>query len=300
MVIVISTKSILQKLRNKAKKEDMSFQLTLQLFCQEEFLRRLSYSDYKKKLILKGGLFLYLITNFDSRPTMDIDFLMKNQSNENEKTKEMIDEIIAISTGNEFIKFEIKSLEPISEQRKYQGIRVKMIGLIDNTRTPFDIDIGVGDVVVPKPSKLELEPLLKEFSSPKILSYSLESTIAEKWDAIIDRMELNSRMKDFYDIYYLAKNYNFEGRKLQEAIFETLYNRGRVFDKDTLDQVKLLKNDSDFVARWKAFTQNTLKIELGFSDVIDLIIKFIGEPFKNILYEEELFLKWNKEEMKWD
>lgn len=296
---MVNTKSILQKLRNKAEKEDISFQLTLQLFCQEEFLRRLSHSDYKKSLILKGGLFLYLITNFDSRPTMDIDFLMRNQSNENEKIREMIDEIIAIDTGNEFIRFEIKSLEPISEQRKYHGVRVKVIGSIDNTRTPFDIDIGVGDVVVPKPSKLKLEPLLKDFSSPEILSYSLESTVAEKWDAIIDRMELNSRMKDFYDIYYLAKNYNFEGRELQEAIFETLNNRRRVFEKDTLDKIKLLKNDSDFVARWKAFTHNTLKIELDFSSVIDLIIEFIGEPFKNILYEEELFLQWNKEEMKW-
>ena len=295
----MNTKSILQKLRNKAEKEDISFQLTLQLFCQEEFLRRLSHSDYKKALILKGGLFLYLITNFDSRPTMDIDFLMKNQSNENEKIKEMIDEIIAVNTGNEFIRFKIKSLEPISEQRKYRGVRVKVIGFIDNTRTPFDIDIGIGDVVVPKPNKLELEPLLKDFSSPEIFSYSLESTIAEKWDAIIDRMELNSRMKDFYDIYYLAKNYNFEGRELQEAIFETLNNRRRVFGKDTLEQVKLLKNDSDFVVRWKAFTQNTLKIELDFSSVIDLIINFIGEPFKNILHEEKLFLKWNKEEMKW-
>ena len=295
-----NAKSILQKLRNKARQADMSFQIGLQLFCQEEFLRRLSYSNYKNNFILKDGLFLYLITGFGSRPTMDIDFLMRNQSNENEKTREMIMAIIDTNTCNEFIRFEIRSVEPISEQRKYHGIRVKMIGFIDNTRTPFNIDIGVGDVVVPKPSEVKLEALLEGFVSPKILVYSLESTIAEKWDAIIDRMELNSRMKDFYDIYYLAVNYNFEGRKLQEAISETLANRGRTFEKDTLEKVRLLGNDRDFIVRWRAFTQNILKIKLDFDSIVDVIIKFIGKPFENILYEKEFFLKWNKTKGQWD
>lgn len=293
------TKSVLQKLKNKAQNSGLSFQLLLQLFCQEEFLRRISYSKFQDNLILKGGLFLYIITNFESRPTMDIDFLMKNLSNENEKILEMIHNIISINTENEFIKFEIKSINSISEQKKYHGARIKMIGVVGNTRTPFDIDIGVGDIVIPKPNKRKLEVLLPNFNSPEILTYSLESTIAEKWDAIIDRMEFNSRMKDFYDIYYLATNYDFEGRKLQEAIFETLDNRGRVYEKDTLERVRLLKKDEQLIIRWKSFTQNTIKIDLDFNKVIDVVTEFIGEPFESILYEQELFLQWNKSEGKW-
>ena len=294
------TKSVLQKLKNKAQNSGFSFQLTLQLFCQEEFLRRLSYSKFQDKLILKGGLFLYLITNFESRPTADIDFLMKNWSNENEKILEMINDIINIETENEFIKFEIKSINSISEQKEYHGARIKIVGKVSNTRTPFYIDIGVGDIVIPKPNKRKMEVLLPSFNSPEVLTYSLESTIAEKWDAIIDRMEFNSRMKDFFDIYYLALNYDFEGRKLQEAIFETLDNRGRVYEKDTLKNVRLLKQDEQITIRWKAFIQNTIKVDLDFNNVIDVVTNFIVEPFESILYERELFLQWNKSEGKWN
>lgn len=293
------TKSVLQKLKNKAQKSGLSFQLLLQLFCQEEFLRRLSYSEYQNNLILKGGLFLYIITNFEGRPTMDIDFLMKNLSNENEKIIKMIHEIININTGNEFISFEIKAINSITEHKQYHGARIKMIGVVGNTRTPFDIDIGVGDIIIPKPNKRKLEVLLPDFNKPEVLIYSLESTIAEKWDAIIERMEFNSRMKDFYDIYYLANNYDFEGRKLQEAIFETLDNRGRTYEKNTLDKVRLLKKDEQLIKRWKAFKQNTIKIDLDFDTVIEVIADFIGEPFESMVYEGELFLKWNKLEGKW-
>lgn len=130
---------------------------------------------------------------------MDIDFLMKNWSNENEKIIDMIQEIINTNTENQFIKFEIRSINSITEHKEYHGARIKVIGVIGNTRTPFDIGIGVGDIVIPKPNKRNLEVLLPGFNSPGVLTYSLESTIAEKWDAIIDRMEFNSRMKDFYE-----------------------------------------------------------------------------------------------------
>lgn len=294
------SKSMLQKLKNKAQTSGLSFQLLLQLFCQEEFLRKLSYSKFENNLILKGGLFLYLIANFKSRPTRDIDFLMKNWPNQNNKIIEMIQDIINTDTENEFIKFEIKSVNSIAEHSEYHGARVKLIGVIGNTRTPFDVDIGVGDIVIPKPNMRKLEVLLPNFSHPEVLTYSLESTIAEKWDAIIDRIELNSRMKDFYDIYYLALNYDFEGRGLQEAIFKTLEYRGRVYEKDTLQKVRLLKNDRQLTNRWKAFTQNTIKIDLEFDKMIDVVTDFIGDPFESIIYERELILSWSRLERKWN
>ncbi len=111
-------KSIIQKLKNKSRKSKFSFQLILQLFCQEEFLRRLSQSEYKNDLILKGGLFLFSITNFESRPTMDIDFLMRNQSIENEKMLNMVSEIINEKTENDFIKFTVKSIQSITEHKE--------------------------------------------------------------------------------------------------------------------------------------------------------------------------------------
>ncbi|HCQ90506.1 MAG TPA: hypothetical protein DIU45_13190 [Clostridium sp.] len=107
----------------------------------------------------------------------------------------MIHEIINTNTENEFINFEMKAINSITEHKQYHGARIKMIGVIGNTRTPFGIDIGVGDIIIPKPNKRKLEVLLQDFNKPEVLTYSLESTIAEKWDAIIERMEFNSMKK---------------------------------------------------------------------------------------------------------
>lgn len=292
-------KSVLQKLKNKSRKTGLSFQLILQLFCQEEFLRRLSHSEYNETLILKGGLFIFALTNFESRPTMDIDFLMINRSNENDKMLSLVEKIINSETKNNYINFVIKGVSPIREHRQYHGARIKMLGIIGNTNTPFDIDFGVGDIVIPKPEKRKLAVQLEGYEQPEVLTYSLESTIAEKWDAIIDRMEFNSRMKDFFDIYYLASYYKFEGRKLQEAIFATLDNRGRMYEKDTLFKVKSLSKDNQIMMRWQAFAKKTIQTDLEFDKVLDLVISFIKEPFESVVYEQEFFGKWNNINKKW-
>lgn len=113
--------SVLAKLKNKAAQSGRSFQLCLQLFCQEEFLRRLERSEYADNLVLKGGLFLYSITDFDSRVTVDVDFLLKKIPNTPERLYTVIEEIIAVPTDNDFITFEIKNIEPISVTKKYAG-----------------------------------------------------------------------------------------------------------------------------------------------------------------------------------
>ncbi len=292
-------KSIIQKLKNKSRESKLSFQLILQLFCQEEFLRRLSQSEYKNDLILKGGLFLFSITNFESRPTMDIDFLMRNQSNENEKMLNMVSEIINEKTGNDFIEFSVKSIQSITEYKEYHGVRIKMIGLIGNTKTPFDVDFGVGDIVIPEPKIRELSVQLDEFTNPEIMTYSLESTVAEKWDAIIDRMHFNSRMKDFYDIYFLANHYDFEGAKLQKAISETLNNRGREYDEDRFAKVKLLIENKQILVRWNAFAKNTIKEELSFKIVLDSVLNFIEMPFEAIYNNDRFCGNWNAGRMEW-
>lgn len=109
--------SVLTRLKNKAKETGRSYQLCMQLFCQEEFLRRLQNSKYADNLVLKGGLFIYSITDFDSRVTVDVDFLLRKLPNTPEQLRAILEEIIAIDTGNNFITFEIKSVSPISSQR---------------------------------------------------------------------------------------------------------------------------------------------------------------------------------------
>ncbi len=291
--------SILAKLKNKAKGEGIPLQQLLNLFCQEEFIRRLSESKYKENLILKGGFLLYSISGFTTRPTVDADYLLKNYSNDLDAIEKLIEDIISLPSKNDFIKFVIKGLELISETREYHGIRVNLIGIIGRTKTPFSIDFGVGDIIVPSPMERILPVLLPEFQKPKVLTYSLESTVAEKLDAIISLMEATGRMKDFYDIYYLATNFDFDGRKLQEAIYETLSNRGTPYEKDSVAVIARLIQDLEVKKRWDNFCKKILKYELNFDCVVNTIIEFTSLPYNAIIDEDEFLKKWSSEYRKY-
>lgn len=119
--------SVLARLKNKASESGRSYQLCLQLFCQEEFLRRLEKSKYADNLVLKGGLFIYSVTDFDSRVTVDVDFLLRKVPNIPEQLKPVLEEIIETSTGNDFITFEIKKIAPIAIAKKYAGIGASLV-----------------------------------------------------------------------------------------------------------------------------------------------------------------------------
>ena len=246
--------SILAKLKNKSKETGAPYQQCLQLFFQEEFLRRLSKSKYTDNFILKGGLFIYTLTNFESRATVDVDFLMRRMSSDLEHMDAVIEEIISTPTGNnDVVVLEAKQTQQISPQRKYPGVSTQIIGRIKNVRVPFDVDVGIGDVIVPKPQKRTMPPQLDGYEAPEVLTYSLESTIAEKFDAILQRFELTGRMKDFYDIYYLSQTFNFDGRSLQEAIMQTLSTRRTPYERDSLDRVIALAEDADMQVKWRYF-----------------------------------------------
>lgn len=150
-----------------------------------------------ENLVLKGGLFIYSLTNFDSRVTVDIDFLLRQMPNTPEQLETILQEIISINTGNDYITFDIKSVKPLAVNKKYAGIGASVIAHIENTRTPFSIDFGVGDIVIPKQEKCKIPTQLDNFIAPIVNTYSVETTIAEKLDAILSLMEFSSRMKSF-------------------------------------------------------------------------------------------------------
>lgn len=291
--------SVIARLKNKAKETGKSFQLHLQLFCQEEFLRRLAASRYAENLVLKGGLFIYTLTNFESRATVDIDFLLRQFPGTIEDIKRMVDEIIAVDSGNDFITFSSRGFETISPQRKYTGVSFQLVGQIKNTRTPFDVDFGVGDVIVPNSHKRTIPVQLDGFEVPEVLTYSLESTIAEKFDALLQRLELTSRMKDIYDIYYLSSMFDFDGRVLQQAVFETLQNRGTVYEWDSFDRVIALAENKDIQVRWRQYLRRLKMPELVLDDVMHSIDAFLRPVWNAIINEQELFLGWKCESAVW-
>lgn len=160
--------SVLARLKNKAKDSGISYQQCLQLFFQEEFLRKLSKSGCRDYLVLKGGLFIYTLTNFESRATIDVDFLLRDYPNSMEQVKELIGKIIDTPTGNDYIQLTAKSFEEILPQRKYHGISTQIIGRIKNVRVPFKVDIGVGDIIVPGAEQRKINTQLPDFESPVI------------------------------------------------------------------------------------------------------------------------------------
>lgn len=291
--------SVLAKLKNKSKATGKPLQLYLQLFCQEEFLRKVSLSKYANNLVLKGGLFIYTLTNFESRATIDVDFLIRQLPNSVEDIEKIVAEILEVNTGNDFVTLAAKSFESISPQRKYTGVSFQIIGQIKNTKTPFSVDFGVGDVIVPSPEKRLIPVQLDEFENPLINTYSLESTIAEKFDAILSRLEMTSRMKDFYDIYYLSNMFDFDGRKLQEAIFETLQNRGTFYEKESLTIIENFADDIGMVTKWKRWLKEIANPQLDFQTVIESIVKFLSPVWKAIVNEDECFMIWNRDIADW-
>ena len=271
--------SVLARLKNKAKESGRSYQLCLQLFCQEEFLRRLEKSKYAENLVLKGGLFLYSITDFDSRVTVDVDFLLRQIPNPPEQLKGILEEIITVQTGNDFVIFEIKDVAPIAITKKYAGIGASMLARIKNTRTPFSIDFGVGDVIVPKQEKRKIPTQLDDFITPTVNTYSIETTVAEKIDAILALMEFSSRMKDYYDIYYLANKFDFDGATLTEALKKTFENRGHNFTAEQFHQVMSFDNDEAMQKKWKAFIRKIDTKTDDYSTVLKTIRAFLTKPF---------------------
>lgn len=249
--------SVLAKIRNKSKEMGWNSMQSLQLFCQEEFIRRINLSKYKDTFILKGGLLIYALSNFGSRTTRDADFLVENLSNSPERMREIIHEIINTESENDFVTFELANLKEIAKEKKYTGVSAFLIVKIKNTRTGINIDFGFGDTIIPKPKTATFPVQVEGFSCPQVRVYPVETIIAEKIDAILDRMELSSRMKDYFDIHFILQNFDFDGATLKTAIARTFENRQRNYDMNRFQKVLQFHNDQSMGTKWKAFLKKS-------------------------------------------
>lgn len=291
--------AVLARLKNKANESGRTYQLCLQLFCQEEFLRRLEKSKYVDNLVLKGGLFIYAITDFDSRVTMDVDFLLWKVPNTPEQLKTVLEEIITVPAGNDFVTYELKGIAPIAVTKKYAGIGASLVARIKNIRTPLNIDFSVGDMIVPKQEKRKIPTQLEDFTAPMINTYSLETTVAEKIDAILNLMEFSSRMKDYYDIYYLANKFDFDGALLAEAMKKTFANRNHSFTVEQFEQVMAFDGDEAMRKKWKAFCRKTDIKTDDYSTVLKAIRSLLSEPFAAAVEGRNYVKRWSGSENKW-
>ena len=287
--------SVHQRLLNKAKESSRPFNELLQYFAIERFIYRLSRSPHADKFILKGALMLAAWYGTASRPTMDIDLLGKIE-NSLEVITAAIKDTCLVDVEADGISFNAETVEAvrITENAEYEGVRVRVHGSLGNARVSIQIDIGFGDVIVPHASTV-LYPVILDFPAPELKGYTMESTIAEKFQAMVKLGVLNSRMKDFYDIWVLSRTYDFKGRILAEAVVKTFENRNTPVTLDAALFDPSFGKDEDKNVQWKGFIRKTKLINApeSFKEVMAAVKLFL-EPLASSIIEQSAFnSNWN-------
>lgn len=246
--------SIKARLLNKAKETDRPFSEILQYYGLERFIYRLSCSPYADKFILKGALMFAVWKVAERRTTLDIDFLARfdNQITSIEKVIKDVCHVSTIPDGLAFDPTTVKGLK-IKEDADYEGVRVKFTGFLERSRIPMQIDVAFGDVMYPKVTHIEY-PVILDLPTPRLKGYPIESMVSEKFESMVKLGLLNSRMKDFYDIWLLLRQFDFSGLKLTEALKRTFNHRKTPLPvRKPLFAEEIYDEKSDRQTLWKAF-----------------------------------------------
>ncbi|MBU0742545.1 nucleotidyl transferase AbiEii/AbiGii toxin family protein [bacterium] len=268
--------SVRQRLLNRARTDQRPFDELLRYYAMERFLYRLSRSDHVERFVLKGALLLRVWDSPLQRPTMDIDLLGRT-SNRAEEIEDLIRDVIGIHVDADGLDFDPASVraDRITADADYEGLRVRFEGRLGTARIHMQVDIGFGDVVFPEPVVAELPTVLGD-RAPRLLCYSRESVVAEKLEAMVRHGELNSRMKDFYDIWLLSRQYEFVAGILSEAVRRTFERRDSSLSRHPA------AFDPSFVeakqVQWSAFLDRIRDEQApkAFRDVVAELEAFLG------------------------
>ena len=285
--------AVRQRLLNKSRSDIRPFQELVQYYAMERFLYRLSQSHHANRFILKGALMLRIWQTPDIRPTMDIDLLGRT-NNDMSLLISNITDILSVDVEPDGLSFfpDDITAERITEDAEYEGIRIWFPAKQDTMTLNMQIDIGFGDVIYPGPEKSEI-PTILEFPAPFLLCYSRESSIAEKFEAMLKLRELNSQMKDFYDIWLLSRQFGFDGKTLSEAIKLTLEQRGTelpdeivAFSQEFIEEKQI---------QWNAFRKKLEQIHVPdeFEDIVIKVKEFIDPISSALISRRPPPLKWS-------
>jgi predicted nucleotidyltransferase component of viral defense system len=273
--------SIHQHLLNVARETGRPFNEVLQYFAMERLLYRLSCSPHKDSFVLKGALLFRVWDVPDSRATKDID-LLAYLDNSPENLASIFRDVCIVA-GEDGLIFDPDSVQSqtIKEDADYEGVRVRFRGKLGSARVTMQVDIGFGDKVHPEIVRADY-PVILDLPGPSLRMYPPETVIAEKAEAMVHLGSLNSRMKDFYDIWWLSRQFEFDDAVLSEAIRETFKNRGTEFMPFDELQGDLLENET-LEKQWSAFlAKSGVSGPESFHEVLDQIAIFLGPIFERI------------------
>ena len=220
--------SVKARLLNISRNEGRDFNRVLLLYMQERFMARLAESEYQDHFILKGGVYLYLRYGSQARPTVDLDLLGRALSPDLDLIASIMQEVAAIGL-EDGVRFDADSVRTarIREEAIYEGVRVKLTAYLESARVPMQIDVGFGDVLTQRPKEFSYPTLLEigDAQPPAVLVYAIEAVVAEKFQAMVVLGTLNSRFKDFYDLYVISQRERLEAKTLRAVIEKTFERR---------------------------------------------------------------------------
>lgn len=258
--MIKSTRQLKDKMNNITNGNSKMSQTLFRNYFMERFLERISLSKYNDNFVLKGGMLVASMLGLDSRATMDIDTSVFSIPLTVESAKNLIEEIAKIDIDDN-VSFEVTDAEEIMEEHDYHGVRIKLIANFGTFKQPIKIDISTGDVITPSAVEYNYKLMLEDRSIP-LLSYNLETLLAEKLETIIARSTANTRMRDYYDIYLLSKTQYIDMQNLKSALYETAKSRNTDLSEENVQLVlnEISESKAMFVT-WEKYKRDNYYVE---------------------------------------
>lgn len=284
--------SVHARLQNHARAANRPFQQILQYYAMERFLHRLSTSPHRARFVLKGALMLHVWEAPLARATKDLDFLGR-LDNSLENLDRVVREVCAAEVVDDGMMFDPDTVKTarIKEDAEYEGVRVRFVGMLGRARVAMQLDVGFGDVVTPGSHEITY-PALLDFPAPRLAGYPRETVVAEKFHAMVYLRTLNSRMKDFYDVWLLAREFAFDGAVLAKAIAATFANRETAVDVAPIAFTSEFFAQASTLTQWSAFRQKLPNTACPFNlaEVVPFLAEFLL-PIARACERRETFAK---------
>jgi predicted nucleotidyltransferase component of viral defense system len=273
--------SVRQRLLNLARDHREDFEFVLTRYALERLMYRLSVSEHREQFVLKGAMLFALWGGESHRPTRDLDLLGRGTV-DTRRLEQVLREVIDLAVEDDGLMFLAETVrgERIREEEEYEGVRVHMEARLAAARIKVQVDVGFGDVMTPAPQEEEY-PVLLDFPAPRLRAYPRETVVAEKFEAMVKLGIANTRMKDFYDLWVMARNFEFEGALLSRAIKTTFERRGTALPTEVpLALSGEFSEDPGKKTQWAAFLKR-LGREVGgtpLAEVVEALKDFLVPP----------------------
>ena len=267
---MVNNSDFKEKIKNIENEYNLTHYEVLQRFMFERILERISISKYKNNFILKGGLLLSAMFGIDNRTTKDMDTTITGIDVSKEKVMKILNEILSIDI-NDSVKFDLINITDIRQEDEYGGNKYHIVGKFGNLKVNLEIDISTGDKVTPRQLKFKY-PLTFEDRSILINSYNMETILSEKIETVLRRGRFNSRMKDFYDIYYFLKylKNDMDMNILKMAIKNTFDSRDSLsYFKDYKEIMNSIRYSELMIKQWKIYSNKyNYANNISFNDIL--------------------------------